>query len=203
MPHVKTFCRYGMTANGPCLSWLYIGSHNLSKSAWGEVQKSGTQICVRSYEMGVLFFPSRLASLEKDSKKGFFLKPRSSTPNPNVVLVPSGRASSSDAPIALPTAVPPADAPAPNDLIWSRDWSADVYDACGLDRFGTKFWERGAEFYGYRALVRRERSEREKVNAADKGRLFSFFRGVFFWNRTNRLGQRSTVSHCIANVRVL
>lgn len=55
--------------------------------------------------------------------------------------------------IAFPTAIPPGDPPSQGDPIWARDWPKEVYE--GLDRFGTKFGERGAEFYGYRALVRR------------------------------------------------
>lgn len=168
MPHVKTFCRFGQL-KGPCgktpgesgetmgVFWLYIGSHNLSKSAWGEVQKGGTQLCVRSYEMGVVFLPSRLALLESNpEKKGFFLRKRSS-PMPNAtkaVLVNEGTDSGDLAVrIAFPTAIPPGDPPNVGDPIWSRDWPKEVYE--GLDRFGTTFGERGAEFYGYRALVRR------------------------------------------------
>ena len=162
MPHVKTFCRFGSHGECGICFWLYIGSHNLSKSAWGEIQKGGTQLCVRSYEMGVLFLPSRLALLEADrDKKGFFLRMRhiSTTTTPAVLvnsvansdLYPSGRVRCVR--IAFPTAIPPGDPPASGDPIWSRDWPREVYD--GLDRFGTCFGERGAEFYGYRALVRR------------------------------------------------
>ena len=154
MPHVKTFCRY-QGPGQPIVLWLYIGSHNLSKSAWGEVQKAGTQLCVRSYEMGVVFLPSRLVMLESDpEKKGFFQRLRS-VPSPvKAVLVNSEDLSHCDGVrIAFPTAIPPGDPPSVKDPIWSRDWPKDAYE--GLDRFGTKFGERGAEFYGYRALVRR------------------------------------------------
>jgi len=30
----------------------------MSKAAWGALQKKGTQLCLRHYEMGVLFLPS-------------------------------------------------------------------------------------------------------------------------------------------------
>ncbi|MXQ99786.1 hypothetical protein E5288_WYG016834 [Bos mutus] len=33
-------------------------SANLSKAAWGALEKSGTQLMIRSYELGVLFLPS-------------------------------------------------------------------------------------------------------------------------------------------------
>ena len=34
-----------------------IGSANLSKAAWGGLEKKGTQLKIRSYEIGVLFTP--------------------------------------------------------------------------------------------------------------------------------------------------
>lgn len=33
-------------------------SANLSKAAWGALEKNNTQVMVRSYELGVLFVPS-------------------------------------------------------------------------------------------------------------------------------------------------
>ncbi|KAK2541154.1 Tdp1 [Columba guinea] len=39
--------------------WLHSYFHaNLSKAAWGALEKSGTQLMIRSYELGVLFLPS-------------------------------------------------------------------------------------------------------------------------------------------------
>ena len=177
MPHVKSYCRFAGTE----LQWLYIGSHNLSKSAWGEIQKGHTQLCIRSYEMGVLFFPERLASLEPDSKQGYFLqKRRDFSGHPKAVLVssdsecggPCGDPSMLRVRIPFPTAVPPAAAPSPADPIWSRDWPTEVYQ--GLDRFGTRFGERGAEFYGYRALIR---PQRDKLVAGWKTHSCTFVKG--------------------------
>ena len=37
------------------LAWVMLASHNLSKAAWGEMQKSN--FMVRSFEVGVLFLP--------------------------------------------------------------------------------------------------------------------------------------------------
>ncbi|XP_044461851.1 tyrosyl-DNA phosphodiesterase 1 isoform X2 [Mangifera indica] len=54
MPHIKTFLRY----NGQKLAWLLLTSSNLSKAAWGALQKNNSQLMVRSYELGVLFLPS-------------------------------------------------------------------------------------------------------------------------------------------------
>uniref|UniRef100_A0A8C4VQS6 Tyrosyl-DNA phosphodiesterase 1 n=1 Tax=Gopherus evgoodei TaxID=1825980 RepID=A0A8C4VQS6_9SAUR len=39
--------------------WLHTYFHaNLSKAAWGALEKNGTQLMIRSYELGVLFLPS-------------------------------------------------------------------------------------------------------------------------------------------------
>jgi len=39
-----------------------IGSANLSKAAWGGLEKKGTQLKIRSYEIGVLFTPENEVS---------------------------------------------------------------------------------------------------------------------------------------------
>ncbi|KAK1260165.1 hypothetical protein QJS04_geneDACA019126 [Acorus gramineus] len=54
MPHIKTFARY----NGQNLAWFLLTSANLSKAAWGALQKNNSQLMIRSYELGVLFMPS-------------------------------------------------------------------------------------------------------------------------------------------------
>ncbi|KAK7405871.1 hypothetical protein VNO78_07482 [Psophocarpus tetragonolobus] len=54
MPHIKTFARY----NNQSLAWFLLTSANLSKAAWGALQKNNTQLMIRSYELGVLFLPS-------------------------------------------------------------------------------------------------------------------------------------------------
>ncbi|KAL6562216.1 tyrosyl-DNA phosphodiesterase 1 [Orobanche gracilis] len=46
MPHIKTFTRY----NGQNLAWLLLTSSNLSKAAWGALQKNNSQLMIRSYE---------------------------------------------------------------------------------------------------------------------------------------------------------
>ncbi|XP_022142241.1 tyrosyl-DNA phosphodiesterase 1 [Momordica charantia] len=55
MPHIKTFARY----NGQKLAWLVLTSSNLSKAAWGALQKNNSQLMIRSYELGVLFLPQK------------------------------------------------------------------------------------------------------------------------------------------------
>jgi tyrosyl-DNA phosphodiesterase-1 len=65
-PHIKTFYRYFMTKDGrPELMWLYLGSHNLSKAAWGELEKNGQQLYIKSYELGVLFIPAKMRKTER------------------------------------------------------------------------------------------------------------------------------------------
>ncbi|KAJ3106081.1 tyrosyl-DNA phosphodiesterase 1 [Phlyctochytrium planicorne] len=56
MPHIKTFARVNEDSGD--LSWLYIGSHNLSKAAWGTLQSNGAKLYIRSYELGVLLHPT-------------------------------------------------------------------------------------------------------------------------------------------------
>lgn len=58
MPHIKTFTRY----NGQKLAWFLLTSANLSKAAWGALQKNNSQFMIRSYELGVLFLPYKTQS---------------------------------------------------------------------------------------------------------------------------------------------
>ncbi|KAH8956501.1 hypothetical protein BDL97_07G041900 [Sphagnum fallax] len=53
MPHIKSYVRY----HDQCLAWFLLTSSNLSKAAWGSLVKSGSQLMIRSYELGVLFLP--------------------------------------------------------------------------------------------------------------------------------------------------
>ncbi|KAF9588080.1 hypothetical protein IFM89_007321, partial [Coptis chinensis] len=53
MPHIKTFTRH----NGQKVAWFLLTSANLSKAAWGALQKNNSQLMIRSYELGVLFLP--------------------------------------------------------------------------------------------------------------------------------------------------
>ena len=42
---------------------LVIFSANLSKAAWGTLEKNESQLMIRSYEIGVLFLPQDFVSL--------------------------------------------------------------------------------------------------------------------------------------------
>ncbi|KAJ3211860.1 tyrosyl-DNA phosphodiesterase 1 [Entophlyctis luteolus] len=55
MPHVKTFALLNEQTKD--ISWILVTSHNLSKAAWGSLQLKGTQLFIRSYEIGVLLAP--------------------------------------------------------------------------------------------------------------------------------------------------
>lgn len=54
-PHIKTYTR--VNGQGE-LAWALMTSANVSKAAWGELQKSGKQFQIRHYEIGVAFLPS-------------------------------------------------------------------------------------------------------------------------------------------------
>jgi tyrosyl-DNA phosphodiesterase 1 len=66
MPHIKTYTRAvwepatESTPEGVVrLAWILLSSANMSAAAWGRLQKNGSQFMVRSYEVGVLFLPSK------------------------------------------------------------------------------------------------------------------------------------------------
>ncbi|CAH8663830.1 unnamed protein product [Heterobilharzia americana] len=54
-PHIKSYAR--ISPNGREIAWFLLTSANLSKAAWGAYEKSGSQLMIRSYELGVLFLP--------------------------------------------------------------------------------------------------------------------------------------------------
>ena len=54
-PHIKTYMRCSPDCSS--IAWLLLTSANLSKAAWGALQKDSSQLMIRSYELGVLFLP--------------------------------------------------------------------------------------------------------------------------------------------------
>ncbi|XP_029806228.1 tyrosyl-DNA phosphodiesterase 1 isoform X1 [Suricata suricatta] len=56
MPHIKTYMR--LSPDFSHIAWFLVTSANLSKAAWGALEKNGAQLMIRSYELGVLFLPS-------------------------------------------------------------------------------------------------------------------------------------------------
>ncbi|KAL4238825.1 tyrosyl-DNA phosphodiesterase 1 [Mactra antiquata] len=55
MPHIKSYCR--TIQDGSKAAWFIVTSANLSKAAWGALEKKGAQLMIRSYEIGVMFLP--------------------------------------------------------------------------------------------------------------------------------------------------
>ncbi|XP_076054925.1 tyrosyl-DNA phosphodiesterase 1-like [Oratosquilla oratoria] len=56
MPHIKTYTRPASPDYSSVLYFM-LTSANISKAAWGQLQKQNTQLFIRSYEVGVLFLP--------------------------------------------------------------------------------------------------------------------------------------------------
>jgi tyrosyl-DNA phosphodiesterase-1 len=57
-PHIKTYIR--VHPNSSELDWFCLTSANLSKAAWGTLQKGKGEnghFLIRSYELGVLIYP--------------------------------------------------------------------------------------------------------------------------------------------------
>ncbi|GMT24088.1 hypothetical protein PFISCL1PPCAC_15385, partial [Pristionchus fissidentatus] len=52
MPHVKSYLQVDQTTRR--FDWQIVTSANLSKAAWGQLQKNGMQLMIRSFEIGVL-----------------------------------------------------------------------------------------------------------------------------------------------------
>ncbi|KAL3159457.1 hypothetical protein ABBQ38_009882 [Trebouxia sp. C0009 RCD-2024] len=67
MPHIKSYTRY----QGQQVAWFILASHNLSKAAWGALQKQGTQLFIRSFELGVMFLPSLEARYQQHPHQAF------------------------------------------------------------------------------------------------------------------------------------
>lgn len=69
MPHYKSYTRLRVnhksnsdssnreTEARASLAWHLVTSANLSRAAWGDLQKNGTQLHIRHYELGVLIYP--------------------------------------------------------------------------------------------------------------------------------------------------
>ncbi|XP_040598573.1 tyrosyl-DNA phosphodiesterase 1 isoform X2 [Mesocricetus auratus] len=83
MPHIKTYMR--PSSDFSKLAWFLVTSANLSKAAWGTLEKNGTQLMIRSYELGVLFLPSAFGLDTFRVKQKFFsssCEPAASFPVP-------------------------------------------------------------------------------------------------------------------------
>ncbi|XP_037688012.1 tyrosyl-DNA phosphodiesterase 1 [Choloepus didactylus] len=70
MPHIKTYMR--PSPDFSKIAWFLVTSANLSKAAWGALEKNGAQLMIRSYELGVLFLPSTFGLDSFNVKQKFF-----------------------------------------------------------------------------------------------------------------------------------
>ncbi|KAL4422181.1 hypothetical protein ABPG77_006422 [Micractinium sp. CCAP 211/92] len=72
MPHLKTYCRWAAGPAGTAeVAWLLVASHNTSRAAWGGLELGGTQLFIRSHEMGVLLLPEVEAGYRSSSHCAF------------------------------------------------------------------------------------------------------------------------------------
>lgn len=73
MPHHKSYAR--LDPNSKMVDWYLLTSANMSKAAWGDLQKGNSELKILSYELGVLFCNpikdggDRRLSLERFSPK--------------------------------------------------------------------------------------------------------------------------------------
>ncbi|KAG5187081.1 hypothetical protein JKP88DRAFT_353815 [Tribonema minus] len=63
---------YGTDNDAGTVAWFMLTSANMSTTAWGQLQANGA-LSIKSYEMGVLFLPSRLRA--PDATAGFSVDP--------------------------------------------------------------------------------------------------------------------------------
>ncbi|KAI7804456.1 tyrosyl-DNA phosphodiesterase 1 [Triplophysa rosa] len=96
MPHIKTYMR--VSPDFTQLAWFLVTSANLSKAAWGALEKNNTQMMVRSYELGVLYLPSAFNMSTFPVEKNVFRGSASSKGFPVPFDLPPQRYSSKDQP---------------------------------------------------------------------------------------------------------
>uniref|UniRef100_A0A8C1W7Z8 Tyrosyl-DNA phosphodiesterase 1 n=1 Tax=Cyprinus carpio TaxID=7962 RepID=A0A8C1W7Z8_CYPCA len=96
MPHIKTYMR--VSPDYTQLAWFLVTSANLSKAAWGALEKNNTQIMVRSYELGVLYLPSAFNMSTFPVEKNVFPASSSSKGFPVPFDLPPQHYSSKDQP---------------------------------------------------------------------------------------------------------
>jgi len=79
-PHIKSYAR--ISQDNHQAAWFMVTSANLSKAAWGQLEKNQSQLMIRSFEIGVLFLPKEeelsvynIAEPNTDSKAAFLQLP--------------------------------------------------------------------------------------------------------------------------------
>ena len=86
-PHIKTYFRMSPFDTNIRLAWFLLTSANMSKAAWGALQKKGSQLAIRSFELGVLFIPS-LSSSGEECTDHYFHVSNSAKSNSNKFPIP-------------------------------------------------------------------------------------------------------------------
>ncbi|XP_028677690.1 tyrosyl-DNA phosphodiesterase 1 [Erpetoichthys calabaricus] len=115
MPHIKTYMR--VSPDFKELAWFLVTSANLSKAAWGAMEKNNTQLMIRSYELGVLFLPSTFNVTAFSIEKTPFLGAKSTSLSfPVPFDLPPQKYTSKDKPWIWN--IPYTSAPDTNGNIW-------------------------------------------------------------------------------------
>ncbi|XP_076834000.1 tyrosyl-DNA phosphodiesterase 1 isoform X1 [Brachyhypopomus gauderio] len=96
MPHIKIYTR--ASPDYSQLAWFLVTSANLSKAAWGALEKNGSQMMVRSYELGVLYTPSAFNMKTFPVQKDIFPVSNTTTGFPVPFDLPPHRYSTKDQP---------------------------------------------------------------------------------------------------------
>eukprot|EP00887_Chlorella_sp_A99_P006577 scaffold3.g6577.t1 len=162
-PHHKSFGRFRVTEGGEAeLAWYCATSHNLSKAAWGTLEKGESQLRILSFELGVVLLPSLEHAYQNSRWRGFSATapppPAAEAPAPPPERVQrvrfcAWRAGAPQAPVAegggalrvplpVPFPLPPAHY-GPGDRAWCVD-PAQRWE--GVDSLGFAFPGRGAHY---------------------------------------------------------
>ncbi|TPX62459.1 hypothetical protein SpCBS45565_g07020 [Spizellomyces sp. 'palustris'] len=132
MPHIKTFTR--LSEDGD-IAWFLLTSANLSKAAWGSLEKNAKQLMIRSYELGVLVYPglfkmpwiSNTAMRNVSSEVAPFLDLTLKNKGPDNI----------QRPVIIPLRLPydlPLTPYGPNDEAWTWDLKRTQLDSCGMTK---------------------------------------------------------------------
>jgi tyrosyl-DNA phosphodiesterase 1 len=126
-PHMKSYAVFDASAPGAAvpLAYYLMTSANLSKQAWGELQKGGSQFALKNFELGVVLLQAEVDALSSAPKRALLAADRG-----------ADRAASLDAPLIV-------DVRALQRMQFldgdddESPWSFDVQHR-GLDRFGQR-----------------------------------------------------------------